>query len=255
MSSDVHADAASSEPKTMISKEELAASYGKSAGGYESMLDQEVVDKKVLYDKIVDMLLSGLGELEGPVADVSCGPGHVLAMLKERQKERPLMGSDLCQDMVDRAAKRLPDAKFQRADMTDLSGAFKDAELAGMINMFALHHVDEMGVKAALAEASRVLRGSGCLLLAFWEGPTHGAQMPSAPKDSDTHGRIQVSARPSRQPIGLSDCEEWGAAHLWSTAGMYALAAAAGFDPVSEHQELEKEFDMNMAFLCLKKRS
>ena len=87
-----------------------------------SMLDQEVVDKKVLYDKIVDMLLSGphvitvcarlchangpapqltcsgvrtafavrclggLGELEGPVADVSCGPGHVLAMLKDSQK-------------------------------------------------------------------------------------------------------------------------------------------------------------------------
>ena len=80
-----------------------------------SMLDQEVIDKKVLYDKIVDMLLSGpsrsrhangpapqltcsgvqmlgssvclggLGELEGPVADVSCGPGHVLAMLQDRQ--------------------------------------------------------------------------------------------------------------------------------------------------------------------------
>lgn len=99
MSSDVHADAATSEPKEMISKEELAASYGKSAAGYESMLDQEVIDKKVLYDKIVDMLLSGLGELEGPVADVSCGPGHVLAMLQERQKARPLMGSDLCQGM------------------------------------------------------------------------------------------------------------------------------------------------------------
>ncbi|CAE7577206.1 tam [Symbiodinium sp. CCMP2456] len=166
MSSDAHADAATSEPKEMISKEELAASYGKSAAGYESMLDQEVIDKKVLYDKIVDMLLSGLGELEGPVADVSCGPGHVLAMLQERQKARPLMGSDLCQDMVDRAAKRLPDATFQRADMTDLSGAFKDAQLAGMINMFAIHHVDETGVKAALGEASRVLRGNGCLLLA-----------------------------------------------------------------------------------------
>ena len=28
-------------------------------------------------------LFAGIGELEGPIADVSCGPGHVLEMLQE----------------------------------------------------------------------------------------------------------------------------------------------------------------------------
>ncbi|CAJ1353085.1 unnamed protein product [Effrenium voratum] len=134
------------------------------------------------------------------------------------------------EEMLDLASKRLPSATFRRADMTDLTQAFPEAaSIAGIMNMFAVHHVDEAGLQSALAEAHRLLKVQGCLMVAFWEGG-HGELMEHVPK-------------------------AWDKAYLWSFDGMKALADKAGFDAVVEFSEKDEDLEMNAGFLYFKKRA
>ncbi|CAJ1353084.1 unnamed protein product [Effrenium voratum] len=210
-----------------VAKEELAQTYAKEAEGYEKIVDEDLKTKKELYHKVVATFLKGVDA--GPVLDVSCGPGHVLERVAAVEP-RPLLGSDICQEMLDLASKRLPSATFRRADMTDLTQAFPEAaSIAGIMNMFAVHHVDEAGLQSALAEAHRLLKVQGCLMVAFWEGG-HGELMEHVPK-------------------------AWDKAYLWSFDGMKALADKAGFDAVVEFSEKDEDLEMNAGFLYFKKRA
>ena len=51
----------------------------------------------------------------------------------------------------------------------------------GIMNMFAVHHVDEAGLQSALAEAHRLLKVQGCLMVALLGGdraPGGGGKPP-----------------------------------------------------------------------------
>ena len=54
-------------------------------------------------------------------------------------------------------------------DMRDLSMVGSDSAV-GVLNFFAIHHLDPEGLHKALGEWHRVLRRGGQLLIAAWEG-------------------------------------------------------------------------------------
>lgn len=143
--------------------------YDDSAEGYSSMMDEEI--KQPIYQKMLTSLSAAIQGLSGPVVDTSCGSGHMLHMYRQQiDAQRPLIGTDLSPEMVRISRQRLgTDIEVQTADMCHLP-FLSDNSCAGVINFFAIHHLDLKGVKSAFHEWHRILAPDGQLLLAAWEG-------------------------------------------------------------------------------------
>ena len=108
------------------------------------------------------------------VADLGCGSGRQLGHLSDRGPQ--VVGVDLSLGMLAVAAGRAA-GRLVAGDLRALP--LRSAVLDGAWSSYALLHLDDDGLAAALGEVARVLRpgGSAALLLASGEG---AAQEPVA---------------------------------------------------------------------------
>ena len=115
--------------------------YGESAGSYSEMMDEEI--NNPLYADILERLSKRLKGIEGPLFDVACGSGHMLAMYQQQfDPGRPLVGVDLTEEMVAIASARLgQEAEIRAGDMRRLD-FLESASAASVLNFFAMHHID-----------------------------------------------------------------------------------------------------------------
>lgn len=104
--------------------------------------------------------------VDGPVAEVGCGPGRVTAHLAALGVDA--YGIDLSPGMVAVAGETYPHLRFEVGTMTALD--LPDAALGGVVSWYSLIHVPPADQPAVLAELARVLRPGGRLLLAFQVG-------------------------------------------------------------------------------------
>jgi len=143
--------------------------YEATADSYAEMMDQEI-DHPV-YADVLGRLAARLENTPGTLIDTACGSGHMLSMYHEGyEPNRPLLGVDLSPRMVAIAGERLgPGGDVLVGDMRDLS-MVESGSAAGLLNFFAVHHLDPAGLQTALGEWHRVLRGGGQLLIGAWEG-------------------------------------------------------------------------------------
>lgn len=116
------------------------------------------------YDRA--MLTAFAEQVEGPVAEVGCGPGMVSAFLHELGVD--MRGVDLSPAMVEIARREHPELRFEVGDMTALD--LPDAALGGVVAWYSIIHIPEPDRPALFAEFHRVLRPGGLLLLAFQVG-------------------------------------------------------------------------------------
>jgi len=168
-------------------REDIEKSYGeKTAAFYDEMMEGEMAKETTLAP--LRRLADQIRDVPGALLDVSCGGGHMLrwwadtvkkSATSDAERDRALVGRDIAPQMLDCARKRLSaDATLSTGSMTELAG-IADASCAGMVNCFAIHHVNEKMVRDTIAEARRVLvADGGCFLLEWWEGegeiPDHG---------------------------------------------------------------------------------
>lgn len=92
------------------------------------------------------------------VLDAGCGTGRLLSDL-ERQRYR-VTGLDILPDAVLRARTRLDGGRAEVGDVTELP--FADRRFDCVLLLDVLEHVDD---RRALAEAARVLRANGLLVV------------------------------------------------------------------------------------------
>ena len=103
---------------------------------------------------------------DGLVADVGCGPGHVIAHLTGLGVD--VVGLDLSPAMVSIASRNHPRPRFAVGSMTDLPLA--DGSVAGVLAWWSLIHVPDESVPLALGHFRRVLRPEGLLMLGYHVG-------------------------------------------------------------------------------------
>lgn len=133
----------------------------RGVSGYETAI------RRLYYNLREESVLERVArELRGAtsIADLGCGTGRALALLRHRLPEASLKGVDLSPFMLERARTRLPaDVELRHANSAHLP--WKDGEFDAVI---ALHHLGHIPVSAAgqvVLEAARVLRPGGKLVL------------------------------------------------------------------------------------------
>ncbi len=115
-------------------------------------------------------LVSGRG---GVVADLGCGPGHVVDALARLGVEA--VGYDLSPALIGEARRLFPASRFRLGDLGCLD--CDDSSLAGIVSRYSLIHLDPARLRDVFAEWARVLEPCAPVLVSFFasgSSATHG---------------------------------------------------------------------------------
>ncbi len=100
----------------------------------------------------------------GPVADLGCGPGHVVGHLAELGVKA--IGYDVSPAMIDEARRAFPASTFRIGDLTGLDLA--DSSLAGIVARYSLIHLAPPRLTDVFGEWLRVLAPRAPVLVSFF---------------------------------------------------------------------------------------
>ncbi|WP_353951599.1 class I SAM-dependent methyltransferase [Knoellia sp. S7-12] len=103
---------------------------------------------------------------DGRVLDAGCGAGRMSRYLADRGCA--VQGMDLSPGMVEMAHRDHPDLSFAVGSLTDLP--FPDGAFAGVLLWYSAIHTPPQGQPQIFAEAARVLRPAGQLLIGLQAG-------------------------------------------------------------------------------------
>lgn len=144
---------------------DVRASYDSAAEGYAELF-QDGLARHVQMRALLAMFAELVREVDGPVLDVGCGPGHLTAHLQGLGLE--VAGVDLSPAMIAIARRDHPDLSFTVGSMEALD--VSDASLGGVLSSFSIVHTADDELPAVAAEFHRVLRPGGVVLVAFHVG-------------------------------------------------------------------------------------
>ncbi len=137
-------------------------SYDRVATEYARRINDEL-DHKPLERQL---LAEFAKRVDGRIADMGCGPGHVAAYQQELGAD--VVGLDLSPAMIEQAHALHPMVEFAVGDMRSLP--LEDDTLGGIVALYSLIHIPRAEVVAVLREFRRVLRPNGQLLVGFHIG-------------------------------------------------------------------------------------
>jgi SAM-dependent methyltransferase len=141
--------------------ERVRISYDTVAERYAGELADEL-EHKPLERALLRCFAELTAHVDGPVADVGCGPGHVTHHLAELGCDA--YGIDLSPEMVWIARTRFPGLRFEVGSMLELP---VDGEWAGAVALYSIIHLDAAERVTAYKELARAIRPGGWLLLGF----------------------------------------------------------------------------------------
>ena len=119
-----------------------------------------------------DLLLPMVDRLPaGRVLDAACGTGAVSRQLLDRGHD--VVGVDASEGMLAIARASVPEARFTQGDLTDLP--LEDAAVDHLVCSLALSHLPDL--TPFFAEAARVMRPGGHLLVLDTRGPFDGSRL------------------------------------------------------------------------------
>lgn len=112
-------------------------------------------------------ILGAFAELvDGPVADLGCGPGRITGHLASLGLD--VHGIDLSPGMIEVARRRHPELRFEVGSILDLN--LPDGGLAGIVAWYSIIHTPPELLPGMFAEFHRVLAPGGHVALAFQAG-------------------------------------------------------------------------------------
>lgn len=132
----------------------------------------------------------------GVIADLGCGTGTVLELLRRKFRKSQLVGVDLSPEMIERCRKRFPGAELRRHDI--VLPLFDDASMDTIILCSIMHEVfsykgyDYQAVRQTLRHGAEALRPGG------WAPPWQFFD-PLEQAQTGDHGSSNGPSRPVRR--------------------------------------------------------
>ena len=110
----------------------------------------------------------------GVVADLGCGPGHVVHHLS--QLGLNVIGYDLSEGQIAQARTAFPDSEFHAGDLADLD--VTASSIGGIVSRYSIIHILPSRLGKVFVEWMRVLEPEAPVLVSFFgslSADTHGA--------------------------------------------------------------------------------
>lgn len=105
-------------------------------------------------------------QVEGPILDAGCGPGHWTGYLSTRGAQ--VSGVDQVSAFLEHARTRFPGIPFLEGNIDELPLA--SDSIGGVLAWYSLIHHEPGTIDRALDEFARVLTADGTLLVGFFVG-------------------------------------------------------------------------------------
>ena len=112
------------------------------------------------------MIRRHLGDREGAVVDLGCGPGHLTGYLHALGVQ--VTGVDLVPEFISHAKAAYPCARFEVASIDSLGMPFH--ALTGILAWYSLIHLAPTTVDNVLAGLRLTIARDGMLVVGFFEG-------------------------------------------------------------------------------------
>ena len=152
-------------PKPKLeSSHRTRSSYDRLATDYARKIYSELENKP--FDRHQLDRFASLVREQGMVADLGCGPGQIARYLADRGIT--VFGLDLSHGMLLEAQRLNPGMAFVEGDI--LAVPVGSNQLGGITAFYSIIHLDRDRLSDAFVEMCRVVRPSGCVLLAFHLG-------------------------------------------------------------------------------------
>jgi len=177
---------------------DVKAAYSARAAEYVEKLGS--VDSLHPSDRA--LIRSWASEVDGPILDAGCGPGHWTAYLAEHGND--VRGVDQVPWFIEHARLTYPGVSFELNSFDHLTEA--PASIGGVLAWYSLIHHEPDTVRGILDEFARILRPGGALLLGFFLGP---------------------DVEPFDHTVAT--------AYRWSPEALSAQLTAAGFQTIETH--------------------
>jgi ubiquinone/menaquinone biosynthesis C-methylase UbiE len=152
---------------------EIRDSYDAMADLYAS-LNLDALD----HDTNARDWLAAFAELAAPrrrvVADLGCGPGHIVHHLSELDLN--VIGYDLSEGQIAQARTAFPDCEFHVGDLAALD--VTDSSIGGIVSRYSIIHIVPSLLSKVFAEWMRVLVPEAPVLVSFFgslSAEAHGA--------------------------------------------------------------------------------
>ncbi|MEU5872823.1 methyltransferase domain-containing protein [Glycomyces sp. NPDC047369] len=112
-----------------------------------------------------------LGDRQGPVLDLGCGPGHLTGYLRALGVDAA--GIDLVPEFIAHARAAHPDVEFRLGSLAHLDVA--DGSVDGILAWYSLIHLPPQELDGVLTEFHRALVPAGRLVLGTFSADEVGA--------------------------------------------------------------------------------
>lgn len=140
----------------------VAESYARRAAEYAEHLGSMAA----VHPADEHLVTSWAAQVDGPVLDAGCGPGHWTAHLTERGGD--VRGLDQVPAFVEHARATHPGLRFDVGSTDALP--YPADHIAGVLAWYSLVHHEPSTLHRPLGEFARVLRPGGHLLVGFFVG-------------------------------------------------------------------------------------
>jgi cyclopropane fatty-acyl-phospholipid synthase-like methyltransferase len=147
-------------------KRVIAAGYDRLGSAFTDWQAQNPVEVTSWF---LGEVLARLGE-GSRVLELGCGPGTADAQLSAGRR---YVGVDLSRVQLSFAQRRVPSARFVRADFTTM--IFRPASFDGVVGFYAFNHVPQEELALTFAQVFRWLRPGGHLMVSLGANDTANA--------------------------------------------------------------------------------
>ncbi|WP_420367029.1 class I SAM-dependent methyltransferase [Curtobacterium sp. L1-20] len=139
-------------------------------GGAYSLRAAEYVDllgsMSSVHPSDLQLVTTWAEQVEGPLLDAGCGPGHWSGYLTDRGVD--VSGVDQVAEFIGHARATYPSTRFEVGSLDAL--AVPASSYAGVLAWYSLIRHDPDSIQQPLSEMARVLQQGGKLLLGFFTG-------------------------------------------------------------------------------------